>query len=238
MSVLVPQLREEVAVASPMIATGLLLVGVVRHRPQHRGWLAMAVMLTFWAAAHVSVQVAETTTKVAEAFIGAGHMVAVGVVVMVWFSRRHTRSERADGLDVVIVTAVLALVAAQLVAAAAAGGGTWAAVVAPTVDVTIIGMLLRMAVTSRGLPPSTYLLLAAAGAALLYDLTNAVQGQRFALPGEPNQVIGTLCVLLFAVAALHPSMVSAFDPQTYSRRRPPSTALLGLGTAAGSVDTG
>ncbi|WP_282944495.1 putative bifunctional diguanylate cyclase/phosphodiesterase [Cellulomonas endometrii] len=161
--------------------------------------------------------------------VSAGQAVAVAIVIaLIRSGSRSSVRDREAWLDFVIIGTVLVILAAQLVAAAGAERRTLSALIIPSVDVAVLGMLLRWMLTRRGLPSSAYLLLAATGLTLVYDLLAAVDGRRLAAAGDPAQALGTLATMLFAVAALEPSMVAAFDPRTYVHRRPASVSLLGM----------
>jgi diguanylate cyclase (GGDEF)-like protein len=224
---LVPASRPVVSPAGSVASVLLVLAGVALHRPVSRLWLAVAAALATWAAASV-LQAAGVSGPLIPALVGGGQVITVGLTVMV--SRMGVRATAARGsrVDVVIIGTVLGLVGAQLVAASMAGSASLSSLVVPTVDVTIIGMLLRFVVTRPRLHTSPYLALAAAMVSTVYDLACAVRGVRLAPAGDPLVVLDMVSVLLFGVAALHPSMVATFDPAQYARRRASSASLLGL----------
>ncbi|MEZ0163410.1 putative bifunctional diguanylate cyclase/phosphodiesterase [Kineococcus sp. LSe6-4] len=229
---LVPALRPTTAVVAVCASALLTLAGTLVHRPRGAAWPLLVLMMAVWAAGVVLVGHRGHLDTTSTLLVWAGQAAAVTVTVHV------ARSGRADGrcretasatrLDLVVIGAVLALAAAQLLAVLAAGGGDVTGVVVATVDVALLGVLLRFALTRRGLPPSSWLLLLAACLTVAYDLGSALQGRRLALPGEPEQALGVLCLALPAAAALHPSMVLAFSERTFARRRRPSGALLGM----------
>ncbi|WP_298456210.1 bifunctional diguanylate cyclase/phosphodiesterase [uncultured Cellulomonas sp.] len=226
-----PGLRAAGAVLAAVGSVSLVLVGVRLHRPTSRVWLLVALTLATWGAATVLSQLGGDAAagRTGDALIAAGQAIAALVVVHVArMGTPEAAAQRGSRVDLVIMATVLGLVVAQLVAAATADASSLAALVIPTVDVTIIGLLLRFVVTRPRLPVSSYLALAGAVTTTVYDLACAVQGRRLPPPGDPVQILGVLCVLLFGVAALHPSMVQVFDASRFSRRRPASVALLGL----------
>ncbi|WP_380164930.1 putative bifunctional diguanylate cyclase/phosphodiesterase [Jannaschia sp. R86511] len=229
---LVPGWRAPLVVVAELGAVVLVLVGVRLHRPRARGlWLAASLMLVCWSAGALLVHVRGDNSTASDVAVWAGQAVAVVIVVRMAVSRRRRgrglAAQARSSLDLVVVTTVLALVGAQLVAASATSGRAFSALVVPTVDVAIIGAILVVAVSQR-LSVAAHLMVAAASLSTLYDLLGAVQGQRLALSGEPEQVLGCLCVLLFGVAALHPGMDEATDPTRLPPRRPESAALLRL----------
>ncbi|MCD5349409.1 putative bifunctional diguanylate cyclase/phosphodiesterase [Kineosporia mesophila] len=224
-----PGLRSVSTGCAGTLSVGLIVLGVVRHRPGSASWPLLALMLAFWALSAVLVHVQGHISSLAVAAVWAGQAVATGVTVnaVVSGKRPVTRSLTA-GLDLIIIATVTFLVGAQIVAAGTSESRNWTAVAVASVDVALLSMLVRFAVSRRALGPSNVLVLVASFLAIVYDLLSAVQGRRLALPGEPSQILAVVFMLLFGIAALHPSMARAFSADTFTQRRPPSTALLGL----------
>lgn len=227
----VPALRST-AVGTAAVAAPLLTVaGILRYRPRPLvPWCLVTLMLTLWGVGTVQLQVQHRLTPAGSTAVDAGQAVAVLVaVVLVRRSRDRRRDARAGGIDILVIGSVLALVAAQLVSVAAAGDGSGSAasLVVPTVDILVCGLLLRVVVVHRGLSAATTLGLFAALTTVLYDLSARLAGHRLAIPGSPGQALGTVCVMLFAAAALHPTMTRVFDGRPTARRTP-SAAFLGL----------
>ena len=226
---LLPAWRSPAVVVASVL--GLLLVGagIALHRPAGAAWPLVALMLALWGAGAVVVQVRGGIPAFAVATVWVGQAVAAALVVLVARGRAtspvQTAGARFDGL---VIATVLLLVGAQLVVVALSGDGDLASAVVASIDVTLLGMLLRFAVSSRLLQPSARLTFAASFLAIGYDLASALQGRRLALPGEPAQVLGVAFTVLFGLAALHPTMRDTYSAATFARRRPPSAALLGL----------
>lgn len=239
-------------------AVAFVAAGIVQYSPRPvYPWCLVAGMLASWAVGTTIVQhhpqaagLGRGSTAVAVA-VGFGQAIAV-VVAVVFVHRARGAEETAgppvglDGsaaserrgvpekgaglVDLLVIATVLALVLVQVVVVAktsADDGQAVSQVVVPTVDVVVSGLLLRVTVLYSGLRPATRLALAGAVATIVYDLFAHLGGHRLAVPGDPDQVLGIVCVLLFGVAALHPSMVHTFTGAR-SRRRPPSSAFLGL----------
>jgi diguanylate cyclase (GGDEF)-like protein len=230
----VPGWRSPLIVVADWGSVALVLSGVARHRPDRRtGWFLIALMLTFWACGTVQVQVQGRNTAVTVLAVGLGQAVAVAVTVVLLSASERQRRRRgislASTFDLLIIATVLSLVAVQLVEvlASSTGDRSFSSLIAPTVDVAVPGLLLRVALTRARPQPSVLFGLAAAGATVTYDLLAQLSGNRLALPGTPDQVLGIVCVLLFGVAAQHRSMTSMFQPRAIVRR-PASAALLGL----------
>ena len=227
----VPGLRSPALAVAAVAAPVLLAAGVLRNRPRPAlGWWLVALMTALWAVGTVALQVGHRFTPVVTSSVDAGQVVAVVVVLLLVrvLGRNRAVVRRSGSLvDPLVVGSVLALVAAQLVALAVRTDGSTASLVVPTVDVAICGLLLRVVLTHSGLHAATNLGLLGAVATVLYDLGARLDGQRLAVPGSPWQPLGIACVMLFAVAALHPSMTAVFDGRT-TASRPPSAAFLGL----------
>jgi diguanylate cyclase (GGDEF)-like protein len=225
----VPAWRSPAMVVASALGVLLVLAGIALHRPAGGSWPLVALMVALWGSGAVLVQVRGEITGVAVATVWAGQLVAAALVVLVARGRAATPVEAAGArLDGLVIATVLLLVGAQLVVVGLSGHGDLASAVVASLDVTLLGMLLRFAVSSRLLQPGARLSFAAAFLTIGYDLTSALQGRRLALPGEPTQVLGVAFMALYGLAALHPTMRETFSAATFARRRPPSAALLGL----------
>ncbi|WP_337061601.1 putative bifunctional diguanylate cyclase/phosphodiesterase [Kineococcus sp. G2] len=233
-ALLVPAWRSAAVVATSAGSVLLVVVGVVLHRPRGAAWWLVAVILALWGSGALLVQAHGHVTAAADAAVWVGQAVAAGIVVHVARRRPGDREPSPGGrLDLLVVATVLALAGAQALAVVLSGreavpGAALAAAVVASVDVALLGVLLRFTVSRRALPVSSWLLLAAGVLTIVYDLSCALRGRRLALPAESLQSLGVLSLTLFGLAALHPSMTAAFTAETFARRRPPSTALLGL----------
>ena len=224
-----PSWRSPAVGAASIASVALVVLGVLLHRPpRSTAWWLLALTLALWGTAGLQVQAAGRLSGVGAALVWGGQAVAASIVVHVARRRPGQAPSPGGRLDLVVIAAVLALVGAQLVAVAVTTDGELSGVAVASVDVALLGVLLRFLVSGRALPVSSWLLLSAAALTILYDLSNALAGRRLALPGEPAQAVGAACVLVFGLAALHPSMAEAFTAQTFARRRRPSAALLGL----------
>ncbi|WP_432487910.1 putative bifunctional diguanylate cyclase/phosphodiesterase [Kineococcus sp. SYSU DK018] len=224
----VPAWRAPAVLVVPAASVLLIGVGVALHRPRGAAWWLVALMLAAWGAGACLGRF-HPAPGVASGLLWAGQAVAAGIVLHVVRGRTGGRDPSPGGrLDLVVIAAVLTLVGAQLVAVVLADHDDVAGVLVASLDVALLGLLLRFAVSRRALPVSSWLLLTASLLTVLYDLTCALSGGRLAPPGHPVQSLGLVSLALFAVAALHPSMTAAFTAETFARRRSPSAALLGL----------
>ncbi|WP_299040183.1 bifunctional diguanylate cyclase/phosphodiesterase [uncultured Pseudokineococcus sp.] len=243
----VPGLRSSVAVGACWASVALVLVGVLRHRPRpSRAWLLLAVVLALWAAATTISQVRGETSPAGVVLVGAGQLGAVllALALVPRSGRRRARRGSAAGprpgsgahpsggrervLDGVVITTVLTLVTAQVVAVATSSTVSATTVVVPVVDVAVLGLLVSSLASHRLQEPSAVLAMTAALLTVAFDLLVAVGGARLAAPSDPLLVVGSVAVLLFGAAALHPTMAGTFSAETLARRRAPSAALLGL----------
>lgn len=248
-----PAARSPVLFAAAWASVLLVAGGVHRHRPRPPlPWVLVAVMLGLWAVGTTLVQLGEvrgTWAVVLDWSVGAGQALAAALaVVLIHHAGAGSRSRRASSgrvvgrrperrmatdrkgsvVDLLVIATVLALVLAQIVAVSqSSADGAASMVLVPTVDVAVAGLLLRLLVLYSGLQASTLIALSAAVVTIFYDLFAHLGGHRLALPGAVDQVLGIVCVLLFGVSAVHPSMVTTFDGATF-RRRPESAAFFGL----------
>ncbi|RBY74821.1 hypothetical protein DQ239_18710 [Blastococcus sp. TF02-09] len=230
-----------VAVAAVVVP----VVGIVVHRPRPLlPWLAVAAMLGFWAAGMLDLVADPGAELAASALTQCGLVVAIGLIASIFVRRRRAagaprpQRTRAEAFgrraDQYVVGAVVALGVAQVVATAASLGDpthTWAAVVAP-VDVVLACLLLRFAASRHHLGASGALLIAAALSTALCDALGTMDGVRFVLPDDGLAVLWTAAALLYACAAVQPSMAVVFTPALLQHRRSESARLLGLAPLA------
>ncbi len=224
-----PGLRSAGTVYAGVVTVMLILAGVWWHRPGSGFWPLVALMVACWTVGAAVVHFEGHITAWATAAVWAGQGVATVVTIRAVGPGRHVRVRSLTAvLDLVIITTVTVLVGAQIVVAGTGHRHNWTAVSVASVDVALLSMLVRFAVSRRALTTSTWLVLVGAALTFGYDLNQAVNGRRLALPGDAGQVLGVACLVFFGAAALHPSMTKAFDARTLAQRRPGSTALLGL----------
>ncbi|MGI4896102.1 MAG: putative bifunctional diguanylate cyclase/phosphodiesterase [Janthinobacterium lividum] len=228
LALLLPDWRSPIVVIGSIAPVVMTVAGTLIYRPRGLTWWLISLMLAAWGLAAVHAEVVGRLTPSATALVWAGQGVAAALIVHVGRSRRGQPPSPGGRLDLLIIATVLALVGAQLVAVALLGDSELSGVAVASVDVALLGVLVRFMVTREFLRPSSWMLLTSSVLVIAYDLLNALHGRRLALPGEPAQALGILSVLLLGVAALHPSMAVAFAAETFARRRRPSGALLGL----------
>lgn len=222
-------LRSSMTVLAPLVSLVLVLVGVRLHRPRTRSWVALVLVVTALLLSRLLILVEGGSTWLSDVLSYVGLAVGLAFAVVLTVPRSRSRSAPTSGrvLDVVVVVTVLGLVCAQLVAAGVLGGQALSGLVVPTVDVLILGIILRFVVT-RHLSTPLHLLAAAAFLGAGSDLLAAALDVRTFGPGVSDDVPDILYVLLFGVAALHPAFGEATDLSRPIRRRRESSALLGL----------
>ncbi len=241
----VPATRVAAAVTVTCAAAVAVAVAVVVHRPRPRlPWCAAALMIWLWAAGFC-VLAAGGEREAAGWLVQGGAGVAslmVGYLLLTRQQRsagarpRNTRRGERLGhrVDQMIVGCLVALGVAQMAVTAlspAVDDVTWAAVVSP-LDVVLACLLLRFAASRTGLRPASVLALAGALLTALYDMLATTGGSRVATADSPLNVVWTLAACLYALAALHPSMVDVFTPAILRSRRSESARLLGLAPLA------
>lgn len=241
----VPVIRESAAVLAAVAAVVVPVVGIVVHRPRPMlPWLAVTTMLGFWAAGMITLAVDPDADVRASLLTQAGEVVATGLIALLFVRRRRSvappRTDLTRGeafgrrADQYVVGAVVALGVAQVVATANGlvdPAATWAAVVAP-VDVVLACLLLRFAASRHHLGAGGVLLMAAALATALCDALATTDGVRYVLPDDGLAILWTAAAVLFACAAVQPSMAMVFTPALLQHRRSESARLLGLAPLA------
>ncbi|MEJ5867214.1 EAL domain-containing protein [Pseudokineococcus sp. 5B2Z-1] len=232
----VPPLREPLTLLGAAGGAVGTLLGVHHHRPRaRRTWWLLAAMVVLLCAALALPSLGPDGTAAAVVAFTAGQGAAAVAVVGLVRRRPAVRRSPAAGpqashrVEMLVLAVVLGLTAAQVAALALpTAGRDLGPVLLPSANMAVLGVCLRFLVSRRGLTRSTHLFLAAAVAISTYDNLGPGAAHRVALPGEPLQALGLLCVALFTASALHPSVREALTAESLQRRRAPSAALLGL----------
>ncbi|GAA2018878.1 EAL domain-containing protein [Pseudokineococcus marinus] len=239
LALVVPPLREPLTLLAATGASVGTMLGLVRHRPRaRRTWTLLALMVVLLCAALALPSLGPDGVPAAVAAFTCGQGVAAVAVLGLLrrrpTGRRRPRDGRSPGgaprrVELLVLALVLGLTAAQVAALALPTvGRELGHVLLPSANMVVLGVCLRFLVSRRGLTRSTHLFLAAAVAISTYDNLQPAAAHRVALPGDPLQALGLLCLALFTAAALHPSVHEALTPEALQRRRAPSAALLGL----------
>ena len=209
---LLPRARSELLLATNWSAVVLVVLGVRRHRPPRR--------LTWWlVAAFVALVAAGNTSSVLAGHDGAAvalttgaQLAAAGAVPGLFGGGRRARSSAGGLLDLIVLVVVAVLAATEMawngVLRHDRDGLPWPLVLAPVVDVVLLAALLWLVLSRARLLPAMVLAVAGGFGCLSYDLLVTADGHRVALTDEPLQALGVANMLLFGLAARHPSMVS------------------------------
>ncbi|MEJ5867440.1 bifunctional diguanylate cyclase/phosphodiesterase [Pseudokineococcus sp. 5B2Z-1] len=227
-----PGLRPALLAAAAWAAVAAVLVGVVVHRPPHRrAWAATGLMLACWAVGHTAALVAPGSGLPQDA-VAVGQVVGAGVVVRLvagGLPRRRRRGREGDPgvlLEHLLLAAVVALAVADLVARLLRDGADGPGATGAALDVVLLALVLRFALSRTELGASARLLVVGALTGVGYHLGAAVHPSA-AAPGGLLQVLGAVCLVVLGGAALLPSMDGALEPGGRSAR-PASGRLLGL----------
>ncbi|MDP9831239.1 putative bifunctional diguanylate cyclase/phosphodiesterase [Kineosporia succinea] len=250
-----PDVQPWLLLAGTWVAVGATLGGIAWYRPaEWIAWSLVAGMLGLWGGAGLVGLLNEDAAAVGAALVIAGQMCAVGVVVRLFWIRRHGQQEavgkaryvffpgaveefggRWDRFsryaDLLLLVGVFGVVVAQVVATVRAlpTGVSVVAAVIPVIDVVLGGLLVRFLISRDRLPRSTFLGVLAAILTVVNDLVVVVgTGERAPLHNQFAQVAAVVAVGLFVWAPLEPSMHAAFSPQALLRRRSESSRLVAL----------
>jgi len=223
---LLPTALQDFAYQLPgMLAVAAVLAGVALHRPSRPGpWLLLAAGLALTTTGDWTWVVLDRVygiqpfPSVADAFYLSGF--ALTCVAIVWLVRRCIPDgDRAGLIDALVVTVGAGLLAwvfllEPIVADSQATlAETAFAVAYPLMDVFILGIVVRLALAPGVRPRSlTYLLLALASilvADVIYAGLAFVDGYWTGHPVEAGWLASSV---LYAAAALHPSMRQLGDP--------------------------
>nr|WP_240895580.1 bifunctional diguanylate cyclase/phosphodiesterase [Kineococcus siccus] len=230
---LLPGLRPAVPLALATAVPVVMLVGVRRHRPPTLGpWRLATAALAAWAVAAVAGTLGgEPWAVPAAALVSLSQVLAVGIV-RAWYlvSQDPPGTDRAGVLDGLLAAAVVALVATRLVSSVLAGlpVSTLLSAASPLLDVVILSFMLQFAIARARYGTSSVLMLAGGFAMVAYDLLCTLSGARVPAADVTLSGVGPVGPVLFALAALHPSMRQTFEAARVAQRHRASRQLLGL----------
>jgi hypothetical protein len=234
----VPPARMPLLVVTNWVAVALIVVGVRRHRPAYSApWVAMVALTGFVAAANTVVAATGGDGPAPRAFTMAAQAMALFVVpAMFRGGSLAGTATRYRWTDTAIVAVAIGVVTIQVFLVAREGHAVhhtpWALVLAPCVDVIVVGFLLRLALSRTGMVPAMLLGTVGAFGTIVFDLVVTLAGQRVALPGQAVQALGVVNMLAFGVAAMHPSMTRFGTPAASTGMRRGSVQVLALLPAA------
>jgi len=218
------------------LAALLVFAGVVIHSPERRApWLLLGAGLMLMAAGDWTWTALELLTdtdpfpSVADAFYLVGELVfAVGVLGIL--RGRLPGSDRSSILDALILAVGFGVLCWVWFMGPMSTGATSAvelgvSLAYPIIDVALLGILGRLAMSPGPRVPADRLLLVGMSAFLVGDLGFAwLQQQGLYAEGSVVDLAFLVAALAFAVAALHPSMRalasrSDREPERLSTRR-------------------
>jgi diguanylate cyclase (GGDEF)-like protein len=220
-----PDLQDLAYQVPGMLAIVAVLAGIVIHRPARRGpWLLLAVGLALTTAGDWTWVILERAfalepfPSVADAFYLTG--IGLTNVALVWLVRgRIPDGDRAGVLDALIVAVGAGLVSwiflmAPIVADTnAAPAETAFALAYPLLDIVVLAVLVRIVLAPGRKVPALTMLLGALLTLLVADFLYA--GLALAdgyWTGHPVEIGWLASSVLFAGAALHPSMREVAAP--------------------------
>ena len=227
---LVPEARRPLVEASAGVSAALVALVALRRRPDPTWpWLVVAAMVALWGAAGALAHGPMALGLLASVALVCAQACGAGLGVHLAFPRGRSRCQGTPVVDLALIALTLSLVGAQLVLTATERGArTAVAVVTPSVDVLLLGLLVVYATSRRRPPPAVVLTLLGAYAYLAVDLAAMLDGSRVLPEGHPALVAAVAVSPLLAAGALHPSMARAFDRRELANPRSPSAALLAL----------
>lgn len=197
-------------------AAGLAVIAAVavRRPPNPRSWATIGLSLTLTAtgntlAAATSGVAASPGASIANAVLVVGCLtLLIGVGMTVRTESRST--DVADWLDAALLTVGAALVAWLFVlepyAAAHDPIESVLLLLQPTVDLLIVGLLIRVWITPRARTPALALLSAGLVVFVLSDFGFVIHGLGGPYPGDLVDLGWLLASLLVLLASLHRSM--------------------------------
>ena len=232
----------------PFQLTGLvsavaILVGVRWHRPaQALSWYLMAAGLLIWSIADIVGAIAgdllgyvEFPTP-ADAIYLIGYPV-VGLGLLLLNRHRARGSGLAGRLDSAILAVALGLLTWVLLAQPTLETmdiSTAAAVISvayPVADVVFAAILIRLVPTPWGRTPSFWLLLGGVLTLLLADVLAPALDELSWTSSDRLEGVWMASYLLWAAAALHPSVAEAARPEPETERAFSRAGLIALGVA-------
>jgi len=237
----VPPLRPILLVTTNWLAVALVVAGIGRHRPPQRtAWALLTTFVALVAIGNVSRLLSQTTGGMQMlsdvATVGA-QLAAAAALPPLLRAARDTAApwewqvvSRGRWLDVAVLTVVVTLVATEMFVRGVrhhqVEAMPWAIALAPGVDALLVGVLLWVLFSRARLLPAMVLILVGGFGCLIYDLLATLAGERVTSPGQSLQALGVANMLMFGLAALHPSMAALGDPRAPRHARQPSTQLL------------
>jgi len=236
-SLALPAARAPLFLLADWTAVALVLLGVRRHVPRQRmAWRLITLLVGLVAVSNTSAALGGSGRFSDVTTFGA-QLAAAGALPLLLRVPRTGTAGRGAGSRLELTVAVVAVVsiAAEvflrgLPGTAGPGGGLPGAaaavfLVAPAVDILLLGALLRLIASRARLVPAMTLVLAGGIGCLSSDLLSTSFPGGAGLPPVLQAIVPALRIPnmpLFALAALHPTMVVLGDPAARRRARRPS----------------
>ncbi|NHC15117.1 putative bifunctional diguanylate cyclase/phosphodiesterase [Motilibacter deserti] len=210
LALLVPPLRSPLLMLTNWAAVACVLVGP-RNSPGAplRVRVPLILFMTSVAVGNTALNLAGAETALSRLATALAQPAAALVLPALY--RSSPRPHRGLGLllDGVVLVVPMALIAGELAARGVhehrETGLHWELALAPAADIGLLTVLVWLALTRARLVTAIALGLAGGIGCTVYDLAVTLAGQRVALPGQAVQALGVVNMLLFGLAAVHPS---------------------------------
>ncbi|WP_337063375.1 putative bifunctional diguanylate cyclase/phosphodiesterase [Kineococcus sp. G2] len=233
-SMALPAARFPLLLATNWLALALVVAGALRHRPARRSlWVLVAVFVALVAVGNTGLALTGSDGPVTSTATFTSQLVAAAALPLLLGAGRpgpHRTRERGGAPELTVHALVVGLVAAELLLQGAdrhrEEAMPWSLALAPGINAVLLGALLWILHSRSRLLPAMALIVAGGLGCLTYDLVVTLSGARVALGGDPVQALGVANMLLFGLAALHPSMTALGGPRALRHVRRPSSQLL------------
>ncbi|WP_375499318.1 putative bifunctional diguanylate cyclase/phosphodiesterase [uncultured Jatrophihabitans sp.] len=223
---------------------GAIVAGVVLHRPARRApWLFMAAGQALWVIGDAvdswfkDVEHLDVYPSPADAFYLAAYpLLAVGLLLLIRGGR--PKRDLAGLLDSFTLTAGLGVLSWVLLARPTLNAAHYSAVAAavevayPAADILLVGVLIRLVMTSGGRTTAFRLLLGAVALLIAGDTMYAALGIWTTSGTSSYEAIWLASYVAWGTAAAHPTMARLSKPPTVDAdSRFTRARLLALGAA-------
>ncbi|MCI2237419.1 bifunctional diguanylate cyclase/phosphodiesterase [Paenibacillus sp. TRM 82003] len=233
-SLAVPAARLPLLLVTNWLAVALVVAGVLHRRPARRLlWALVTVFAVLVAVGNTGTALTGGDDPVTSTATFASQLVAAAALPLLLGGGRpgpRRSRERGGALELTVHALVVGLVCAELLLQGVdrhrEEAMPWSLALAPGIDALLLGALLWVLHSRSRLLPAMALIVAGGLGCLTYDLVVTLSGDRVALGGDPVQALGVANMLLFGLAALHPSMTALGGARALRHVRRPSNQLL------------
>jgi diguanylate cyclase (GGDEF)-like protein len=207
----VPEARYALLVVTNWLALALVVSGIRRHRPARwRTWALVTLFVTFIAIGNSALAFTGASSQVVLLATTAGQLSAAAALPGLMSGASLQRNSTGRLLDLAVLAVVTSLGATELalrgLARHAETGGSWTLMLGPVIDAVLVGALLWIVLSRARLGQAMVLNVAGGFGSLAYDVMVTTAGHRVAPPGHWLEALGIANMLLFGLAAVHPSM--------------------------------